>query len=91
MNESDPLVQLAIELKKLGVSDTRIVELLSKHTQEEIRNQLDWLPYRRASRPEAFVIEAIRKGYGAPKEIYASRHPKSEAPGAVDKDSQPPY
>ena len=89
---SDPtLVKLAVRLQELGVSGTRIVELLSKYPPEEIERQLDWLPYRKAKRPEAFVIDAIRNNYSAPKEIYAqlSTEP-ARPPGAVDQGSELP-
>lgn len=68
---SDPrAIQVAMELQKLGVSRAGCIELLSSYPLEDIERQLQYLPYRKAKRPEAFIIEAVRNGYSPPKEFF---------------------
>ena len=67
---NDRLVQLAVELFKIGVSKSGVEELLSLHELDEVERQIAYLPYRKAKRPEAFVIEAVRRQYSPPKEFY---------------------
>jgi hypothetical protein len=63
-------IKLAIELQKLGVSQLGCTRLLVEHSFEEIERQLEYLPYRKASRPEALIVEAIRHNYSPPKEFF---------------------
>jgi hypothetical protein len=81
-----------MELIKLGVSKAGIEELLSFHELDEVERQLTYLPFRNAKRPEALIMEAVRKRYSPPKEFYyASPHPHpSGPPRSVDEDAQPP-
>lgn len=84
--------QLAMELLKLGVSKKGVEELLNHYPYEEIRRQLDFLPMRKAKRPEAFVVEAIRHSYSPPKEhFYASTETDSAgSPRPVDQSAESP-
>lgn len=77
MNEHDPAVQIAVQLQKLGVSNAGVIELLSKYPHETIIKQLEYLPHRKARRPEAFIIQAVRNNYSPPKEYY---HAKNTSP-----------
>ena len=88
---SERTVQVALELMKLGVSDTRVGELLM-YDLEIIEAQLTYLPYRKAKRPEAFIIEAIRHNYSPPKEFYyAHAQIKPEGTGhPVDQNAESP-
>lgn len=70
MSEKDLRTDLAVRLMKVGVSQAGVIELLSKYPLEQIQRQLDWLPHRKAKRPSAFIVEAIRKNYSAPKEAF---------------------
>lgn len=83
--------QLAMELLKLGVSKKGVEELLNHYPYEEIRRQLDFLPLRKAKRPEAFIVEAIRHSYSPPNEhFYAS--PETDPAGSrhsVDQSAEP--
>jgi len=83
-------VHLAIELQRLGVSQHGIVELLSSYSHEEISRQLAWLPLRKAKRPEAFIIEAVRHSYSAPNQPHYAPHQTHASSNArrVDKSSQ---
>lgn len=65
----DRIRNLAIELTKLGVSPRGIQELLL-HPPELVERQLAYLPYRKAKRPEALIIEAVRHNYSIPKQFY---------------------
>lgn len=67
---ADRMTKLAIELMRLGVSQSGVRELLSVNPLDEIERQLAYLPYRKAKRPEAFIIEAVRNSYSPPKEFY---------------------
>jgi len=65
------MTAVAIELKKLGVSQAGVLELLGRYPIELVEAQLSYLPYRKARRPEAFIIQAVRNNFSAPKELYA--------------------
>jgi hypothetical protein len=89
---SERMTKLAIELMKLGVSQAGARELLSDHDLDEIERQLAYLPYRKAKRPEGFIIDAVRKRYSAPKEFFyaANQAPAAEQPDPLDEDAQLP-
>lgn len=79
---------LAMELIKLGVSKSGVEALLSFHDLDEVERQLAYLPYRKAKRPEAFIVEAVRNRYSAPKEFYyaANQTQPSRDGNALDED-----
>ena len=88
----DRMTEIALKLLKLGVSSPGVEQLL-RYPLDEIERQLIYLPYRKdVKRPEAFIIEAVRKSYSAPKEFfYAANH--IEAAGSsrsLDQHPQPP-
>lgn len=74
---SDRQILLAVRLQELGVSQAGVVELLSQYPLDLIEQQLAWLPMRKAKRPEAFIIEAVRNNYSPPKEAF---HAQTEKP-----------
>lgn len=86
----DRKTRLAVELYKLGVSKDGVVELLSQYSEDEIEQQLIYLPYRKAKRQEAFIVDAIRKSYSPPKEYYYAQAKADLAAAfdAVDQGSQ---
>lgn len=86
----DRKTRLAVELYKLGVSKDGVVELLSQFSEDEIEQQLIYLPYRKAKRQEAFIVEAIRKSYSPPNEYFYAQTKADLAPAfdAVDQGSQ---
>ena len=88
----DKKTELAVHLYRLGVSRDGVIDLLSQHTEEEIQLQLDFLPYRKAKRKEAFIVEAIKKGYSPPKEYYYAKTEADLIPAfdAVDEGSEFP-
>lgn len=88
----DRLTTLAMELLKLGVSKSGVETLLSLHDLDEVERQLAYLPFRRAKRPEAFIVEAVRNRYSPPKEFYyAANQTQSSGHGnALDEDPERP-
>lgn len=74
---NDPAVELAKELHLLGVSNAGVVELLTQYPHDRIRKQLDYLPHRKAKRPEAIIIEAVRNNYSAPKTYFEHYYAKN--------------
>ncbi|MEI7576406.1 MAG: hypothetical protein WCK51_05895 [Armatimonadota bacterium] len=86
----DPAVELAKELHLLGISHVGIVEVMSQYSHERIRQQLAYLPYRRAKRPEAFLIEAVRNNYSPPKEYFHAQAEirRSASEQLVDQGSE---
>lgn len=83
--------QIALSLMRLGVSKAGIAELFKNHSYEDIEKQLMYLPFRKAKRPEAFIMEAIRHNYSAPKEFFHAENPTDPTtPGrALDQGSEP--
>lgn len=74
MDEADRMLSLAIRLQKLGVSQRGTQELLS-FPLDVVERQLDYLPYRKAKRPEALIVEAIRFDYSPPLELFHAPRP----------------
>jgi hypothetical protein len=83
-------IELAKRLHLVGVSKDGVVELLWKFPLERIEAQLEYLPYRKAKRPEAMIIESIRKNYSPPKEFYYARSKSelTEAFESLDESSE---
>lgn len=81
--------KLAGELYKLGLSQAGVVDLLSNYSLDAIEEQLFYLPHRKAKRPGAFLVDAVRNHYSPPKEFYyAKTEPQpSEARNSVAKDA----
>lgn len=88
---SDRLVLASMRLQQLGVSQAGTVELISQYPIEAIEAQLDWLPYRKAKRPGAFIVEAIRNSYSPPKELFyaPTQKPSASAEPFMDQGSEP--
>lgn len=87
---------LARRLAEAGVSHAGIIDLLMHHPKDVISRQLDYLPFRKAKRPGAFLLEAVRHNYSAPKEFfYANPHlATDQAPSSLDQsalDSRRPF
>lgn len=67
MTTLERMTAVATELFKLNVSNAGVAQLLRDYPVEEIERQLLYLPYRKAKRPNAFIIEAVRGNYSPPK------------------------
>lgn len=92
MSNPDPRrVALAVELFQLGVSHAGVVELLG-YDLDVIERQLRYLPFRKAKRPSAFIVDAIRMDYSPPPNAtpYASsQNQPLQGSSRLDQDSQP--
>jgi hypothetical protein len=58
--------QLVLELVELGVALRKSESLVRRFPHQEIRRQIDWLPFRSARRPASMIITAIENDYGKP-------------------------
>ncbi len=89
---NERLTRIALELQKLGVSQDGTLDILVKYPLEIIEAQLSYMPYRRAKRPEAFIVEAIRKNYSPPTNAFYAEAKAQLAATLfrVDPGSQPP-
>jgi hypothetical protein len=84
----DRATKLAVELMRLGISRAGTVELLS-YPLDVVERQLAYLPFRKAKRPSAFIVDAIRNDYSPPKEAYyAKAEAEPEPDHAVDEGSE---
>lgn len=92
MTDNDWAVHLAGELLQIGVSRDGVVDLLSHYPLETIARQVEFMPMRKAKRPAAFIIEAIRKDFSAPNKFYhASNKTNLATPdNALDEDPEYP-
>ncbi len=88
MNQ-DRAVKVAVELYKLGLSQAGVEDLILHNSLDAIEEQLFYLPHRRAKRPGAFLVDAVRNHYSPPKEFYyAKTEPQSaEAGNALAEDA----
>lgn len=57
---------IASELVRIGVSLQKTEELLSRHSEEVIRKQIDWLPFRNLNKPVAGLVKAIEQNWEMP-------------------------
>jgi hypothetical protein len=88
MNQ-DRAVKVAVELYKLGLSQAGVEDLILHNSLDSIEEQLFYLPHRKARRPGAFLVDAVRNHYSPPKEFYyAKTEPQSaEARNSVAEDT----
>lgn len=58
--------QLVLDLVELGVALRKSESLVRRYPANEVRKQLDWLPFRSARRPASMIIAAIENDYDKP-------------------------
>jgi hypothetical protein len=58
--------QIVLEMVQVGISLRKAESLLSKHPEDLIRKQLQWLPLRAARRPASLLIASVEHDYEAP-------------------------
>ncbi len=80
----DRATHIAIDLMKLGVSNRGVEELLANFPYDLIERQLQYLPFRKARRPEAFIMDAVRQDYSPPKEFFYAKA-KAQLPTAEER------
>lgn len=88
VSPNDRAVQLAARLLTLGLTRRAVVDLLM-FPLDVVEQQLDWLPYRKAKRPGAFLIGAVHNNYSPPKETYYA-HRKAVQDRRTDPVDQDP-
>jgi DNA-binding MarR family transcriptional regulator len=54
-----------------GVEQRVAADLLKRHGVEAVEKQLDWLPYRDARKPAAYLVAAVREGWAPPAAVAA--------------------
>jgi hypothetical protein len=87
----DLAVQLAAELRTLGVSHAGVVDLLTNYSLEVIERQLRYLPLRKAKRKSAFIVQAIRHDYSPPNELYHATPPAHPSQSdSLDENTEQP-
>ncbi len=84
--------QIALQMHSLGVSRKAIIDILSIYPYDQIEAQLEYLPFRKARRPEAFIVDAIRYNYSAPKEFFYAKNKakRNKPPQQLDQDPESP-
>ena len=53
-------------LIKKGIARTTAIELAGKYSLDEIRQQLEWLPFRNPDNPPAVLVKSIRERWSPP-------------------------
>ncbi len=69
----DRRIEAAKVMLQLGISQAAVVRLLTNYELEVLERQIYYLPYRKAKRPGAFLIEAVRFDYSAPKDLFHAK------------------
>lgn len=94
--DGTPAGRIRRKLTDLGVTRDQAERLISQFLLPEIERQLEWLPYRRAKNPAAFLVAAIEGGYDEPPALKV-RHeagegaePPQEEPPQEDASANPP-
>lgn|GEM_PF-3846536 len=78
------------ELRRLGVSESEIIRLVSSYPLERIQRQLRWLALRKVWKAAAFIVAAIIGDYDPPAAMYeeaALNSPESAAPSSNSPSS----
>ena len=61
--------RLYARLARYGLRSAQIDDLLDRYDARSIQQQLDWLPFRNAQRPDRLIVAAIENDYEAPLAI----------------------
>jgi len=69
---------LAEKLKKVGVSDKAIQQILANYAKETIHNQLLYLPHRQAKNPAGLLVQAIKGNWSEPKEYLSLKEKQKQ-------------
>lgn len=77
---SDVVVSPAIvdALTAAGITRSVALDLATKHSEEDIRKQLSWLPYRGAKDQAAMLVKALSHGWTAPASAMAAEKAASD-------------
>lgn len=67
------------DLIEAGIGSKTARELAEQHTEQRIREQLQWLPMREGLKnPVASLVKAIREGWEPPAEVLAERRAEKQ-------------
>ena len=77
----------AQRLLAVGVRHDQVDALLASHTEQEITDQLDWLPMRGAKNPARFLVAAIENRYEPPARVRLERAVAAEEAASADDTS----
>jgi len=80
--------ELKGRLLEVGIEADRADSLLTHFAREAIKRQLEWLPYRDARNPAAFLIAAIEHDYEPP--LALRQAPEHQAPEHQEPRPQEP-
>lgn len=87
----DRAFAIAYALMSLGVSKSGVERIMREYSYDLIEKQLAYLPFRKAKRPEAMIIESIRRNYSAPKDFfYAPHQTEPQGDNPLDQGSELP-
>lgn len=80
---------IAIEqLRRLGVSERKIRQLIDSYPLERIERQLRWLPKRSFWKASAFIVSAVLQDYDPPAALYEEAALNSDIT-ATDSSNSP--
>jgi hypothetical protein len=77
--------EVKVELLKLGVSRSQIMELVERYSLERIERQLQWLPLRRARKPSSLIVSAIKEDYELPSAAL-EQQPENSSSSVIQPD-----
>lgn len=77
---------LHLALREVGLETAQCHSLLTRFDPERIQRQLDWLPWRHARRPAAYLIRAVEGDYDPPAGWDRDRERRSPEPGTVSQE-----
>lgn len=60
-------------LKNCGLTREQTEKLLTAYSRERIERQLEWLPFRNAKNPAAYLVVAIEKNYEQPRMLHGQK------------------
>ena len=84
-SETEPLLS---QLMAVGVEERKAHELVVTKPVEVIRQQIEWLPHRKAINPAAMLIRSIERNYGEPPELSQHRKVREKAQEAVRQEAE---
>ena len=74
-------------LESRGLTADHARQLTRFYTAAEIDQQIEWLPYRNARNPAAYLVSAIEGGYGPPPGLVAAW--EEDVPGWPGREPEP--
>lgn len=74
------------QLVAVGLYPDQIDRLLDGNSPEQIQCQLEWLPFRRANNPAAYLVRAIEGNWAAPREYLRLGRPRAESKKAPSEE-----